>query len=81
MTEEGDGQIDGLRMGREISQGEVKSFASKFKATTAKSQFLIDYKHWNIHSAMNGKIGKTNWKSLNSTSVLCGQPTLMGETA
>lgn len=45
MTEEGDGQIDGLRMGREISQGEVKSFASKFKATTAKSQFLIDYKH------------------------------------
>jgi len=56
MTEEGDGQIDGLRMGREISLGEVKSFASKFKATTAKSQFLIDYKH----SAMNGKIGKTN---------------------
>lgn len=77
MTEEGDGQIDGLRMGREISLGEVKSFASKFKATTAKSQFLIDYKH----SAMNGKIGKTNWKSLNSISVLCGQPTLMGETA
>jgi len=36
MTEEGDGQIDGLRMGREISLGEVKSFASKFKATTAK---------------------------------------------